>query len=149
MTLSLTIIDLVVEKHLFLKVKGFICSTLSSVISLLLSIYNNQPFISFTSCQNAPFISWKSNPPRWMGQSCHENCKHGGGNVWKRINGPFLWKLREKWHLKWKNCVELKKQQKTKEFYGVKKIFILWMANKIWWIGKLEHKWATFCRDRD
>ena len=90
MFLLATIIHLVVEKHLFLKVKGFICSTLSSVISLLLSIYNNQPFISFTSCQNAPFISWKSNPPRWMGRSCHENCKHGGGNVWKRINGPFL-----------------------------------------------------------
>ena len=45
----------------------------------------------------------------------------------------FLEKMGEKWHEKTKDCVELKKQQMTKEFYSVKRFYIQWMANKIKW----------------
>ena len=58
----------------------------------------------------------------------------------------FLEKMGEKWHEKTKDCVELKKHAMALKFYGVKRISILWEANKVMWIGKRCHKWAVFGR---
>ena len=64
LSLSFTIIHLIeIKTHSWNK-NSFICFTLLSVVSSLLSIRYNQPFISFTSCENEPFIGWKSNPTR-------------------------------------------------------------------------------------
>ena len=68
---------------------------------------------------------------------------------WNRWKLHLCVKMGGKCHRQRKNLFELKNQQMTKEFYSVKKIYILWMANKLTRKGKLGHKWDFFCRERE
>ena len=77
------------RKRSFIEKKTNHPLTPSSVISTHLTISNYKPYISFTSSENAPFISWKWNPLQWMKRSCHENCKHHGANIVERMSGRF------------------------------------------------------------
>ena len=90
LSLSFSIIHLIEKKTHFWNKNWFICSTLLSVVSSHLSIRYNQHLKSFTSCENEPFIGWKSNPTCRMRRSTVGNWILHVGNVWNKLNAPFF-----------------------------------------------------------